>query len=61
MNRDYIEVYSGEDGKWYWRRCSANNEVISQGQGYTRMRDALRGAVRANPDSAPRAFRVNSE
>jgi uncharacterized protein YegP (UPF0339 family) len=37
---DYIKVYKGEDGQFYWGAYSANHEEVSQGEGYTRLFDA---------------------
>lgn len=39
-----FEVYSGKDGKWYWRFRAANGLIIADGgQGYA----SRRGVVRA--------------
>lgn len=49
---DKLEVFwSTQDDQHYWRRVSANGQVIaSGGEGFTREPDAWRAARRANPD-----------
>jgi uncharacterized protein YegP (UPF0339 family) len=51
MPKTYIEIYKRRDGKWGFREKSGNHQVIggSGGQGYSRRRDAVRGARRAAP------------
>lgn len=48
------EVYKGDDGQWYWRLQDSNGRIVSQGEGYTRKRDAKRGmgnALKAAADA----------
>lgn len=47
--RDYLDVYQGRGGMWRWRHRAGNHRILSQGEGYTRRHDAVRGAHRANP------------
>jgi len=47
---DRIEIYEGRAQDFRWHRVAGNNEVISQGEGYTTRAGALEGAHRANPD-----------
>jgi uncharacterized protein YegP (UPF0339 family) len=46
---DRVELYKSEDG-YRWRRRAPNGEILSHGEAYTRLHDALVGARRANPD-----------
>lgn len=47
---DVVTVAEGING-WYWhRKAEGNNEIISQGEGYTTKQHACFGALRANPD-----------
>lgn len=40
----HYEVYQSEnDELWYWRLRAGNNEIIAQGEGYTREEDAREG------------------
>lgn len=36
--------------QWYWHKKSTNGEKVSDGEGYTREHDAIRGAFDANPE-----------
>jgi Uncharacterized conserved protein len=47
---DRIEIRVDTAGEFRWHRVAANNEVISQGEGYVTKAGALEGAQRANPD-----------
>lgn len=47
---DWLAVFEGTDGGWYWHRKAPNGQPIAQGEGYTREADAVTGALRANPD-----------
>ena len=44
-----IEVFEGEDGQYYWRGKSANGEIVTHGEGHTRMHDAKRAAMDVLP------------
>lgn len=46
---DYIEIYQARDRSWRWRHKAGNHKVLASGEGYTRRRDAVRGAKRAAP------------
>lgn len=37
---------SPADNKWYWHLVAGNNEIVAQGQGYSRKRDLRRGLRR---------------
>ena len=50
---DRIEILEDKSGAFRWHRQAANGEVISQGEGYTTLAGALKGAQRANPDVSP--------
>lgn len=45
----WVEIYERKDGERAFRQRSANNQIISTSQGYTRRSDAIRGAKRAHP------------
>lgn len=45
----WVEIYERKDGRLAFRQRSANNQVISSSQGYTRRSSAIRGAKRAHP------------
>lgn len=49
---EHVEVYRREDGRWDWRRISANGNVISTsgGQGYENLEDARGMATELNYD-----------
>lgn len=48
---DQVFVWrSAVDDEWRWHRVAANNEVISDGEGYTTKENGVIGAHRANPD-----------
>jgi len=47
---DYIKVFQGEDGDWYFGAYSANHEEVAQSEGYTRKSDAEQAARSAFPD-----------
>ena len=55
MAKTYIEIYQRRDGKFGWRERSGNHRIIAQGQGYSRRRDAVRGAKRAAPIATVKA------
>lgn len=42
--------HSEMSGEWYWHKIAGNNEVVSQGEGYTRRDSAIEGAFSANPE-----------
>ena len=44
-----IEVYEGEDGKYYWRGRAANGEIVAQGEGYEKHSGAVDGAHKVFP------------
>lgn len=48
--RDKVAVYSGNDGKWYWRRTSGWNgmTIATGGQGYRNKAHAIRMAKKIN-------------
>lgn len=57
--RDNVFIHRSEgDQQWYWHRVAANNEVISDGEGYTEKSGAITGARRANPDLPDDSFHV---
>jgi uncharacterized protein YegP (UPF0339 family) len=35
-----IELFKGEDGKWYFRFIAANNEIVATSEAYTNKVDA---------------------
>ena len=39
-NQERIEFFEGSDGKWYFRRVSSNNEIVSSSEGYENVSDA---------------------
>jgi hypothetical protein len=41
-----FEVKQGTDGLWYWHLKAANNEIVAQGEGYSRKADAYRAVGR---------------
>lgn len=45
-------IFQGEDGDWHWHVKAANNEIISEGEGYTRRHNAVHGLVTAHPEFA---------
>lgn len=45
-------------GEWYWHRIAANNEIISDGEGYESKSGGVTGAHRANPDLPEVNFHV---
>ena len=51
-DNDRLEIREDSAGEFRWHRVAGNNEVISQGEGYTTRAGALEGAQRANPDVA---------
>lgn len=49
-NKSKVEVYSGTDTQYYWRRRAANSQIVATGgEGYTRKDDCLDAAMRENP------------
>lgn len=45
-----VEVFLGEDRRWYWHRLSPNGQiVVVGGQGYKSKRGARQAAERENP------------
>lgn len=46
----WVEIYGRTDGRVAFRQRSANNQIISSSQGYTKRSSAIRGAKRAHPD-----------
>ena len=42
---DHIRVYEDEAGQWRWSAVAANNEIVAEGEAYTRREDAVRAAV----------------
>jgi uncharacterized protein YegP (UPF0339 family) len=49
-NVTQLTVYQGDDGQWYWRATANNNEIVAQGEGFTRKDDAERAAESVFPD-----------
>lgn len=48
---DRIEVYQDKGGEFRWHLKAGNGEVVSDSaEGYTRVADAYRAAVRVHPD-----------
>jgi uncharacterized protein YegP (UPF0339 family) len=43
-----VEIYGDDATGFRWRRKPPNGEIIATGESYTRARDAIRGAARAN-------------
>jgi uncharacterized protein YegP (UPF0339 family) len=39
-NQERVEFFEGDDGKWYFHRVSANNEIVSDSEGYGNESDA---------------------
>lgn len=52
---DYVEIFEGEDGDWYWHiKSGGNNKVIAGGgEGFTERNDANEAARRVRPDLFP--------
>ena len=44
-----VEVFRGKDQQWYFRTRAANGRIGDVSEGYTRRRDAVRGARRWHP------------
>lgn len=48
-----VEVFEGENGRWFWRERSANGQITStssaRGKGYRRKWSARRAARKARP------------
>jgi uncharacterized protein YegP (UPF0339 family) len=42
---DWVEVFTGEDGQFYYRAKANNGETLNTSEGYTRKADALDAAV----------------
>lgn len=49
MTTDYVRVFKGKDDQWYWETRARNEKTLATSEGYTRGRDAVRGATDANP------------
>lgn len=46
-----VELYLDEANEWRWRRIAANNEITADsGEGYGHHAEALKAAVRENPN-----------
>lgn len=41
----HFQIYSSPNG-YRWRLRTANNEIVAQGEAYTRKRDALRAVTK---------------
>lgn len=41
---DFVEVFQGIDGQWYYRSKANNHQVLSVSEGYTNATDARRAA-----------------
>lgn len=47
---DYIEVYTGLDKQWHWRRRASNGQIVATGgEGYTSRTYTFTRAQRLNP------------
>lgn len=56
---DQVFVWqSVSDGDWRWHRVAANNEVLSDGEGYSSKSHGVEGAHRANPELPDANFHV---
>ena len=56
-----IEIFRDKAGQHRWRLRSSNNRIVAASEGYTRRRDAVRGAyamLKAALRAAPRASRL---
>jgi len=52
MTEHRATIYEGEDGLWHWRVQAANNEIISEGEGYDERAGAVKGLGGAHPEFA---------
>jgi len=52
MTHHRATVYQGDDEQWYWRVQAANNEIVSEGEGYTERAHAIAGLRSAHPEFA---------
>jgi len=43
-NVKHVEVYTDEGGEFRWRAVAGNNEIVAEGEAYTREYDAERAA-----------------
>lgn len=43
-NVDYVEVFRGEGGQWFWHGVARNGEIVAEGESHTRAEDAARAA-----------------
>ena len=54
---DRIDIIEDSIGEFRWHRVAGNNEIISQGEGYTTHSGAFEGAIRANPGLSTAHFK----
>lgn len=57
---DHVNIFRGENGKWYFHRVAGNGRVISSSQGYRRRWNAKRAARRTFPGVTIRVLESNS-
>lgn len=51
MRPHEVQVFRGDDSRWYWRRRAGNYKVVAAAeQGHRRRWYAIRKARRLNPD-----------
>lgn len=43
-NVEHVYVYEDDSGQWRWHAKAANNEIVAQGEAFTRKEDAIRAA-----------------
>lgn len=45
QKQPFLEVFKGRREQWYFHLKAANNHIVSQSEGYTTKRGAIRGAI----------------
>lgn len=55
---DFVRVFQGADDQWYYESKSANGQVLSTSEGYTRRTDAVEAAFDEHGDAT--AMRIEA-
>jgi uncharacterized protein YegP (UPF0339 family) len=50
-NVTHVEVFQGAGSLWYWHGKAANNEIVTQSEGYDTEGNARRAAADVFPDA----------
>ena len=50
MSIERVELFQGDNGRWYFRRVARNNRKTAASQGYRRRWSAKRAARKTFPD-----------